>query len=167
MQIASGQLDLYHILQVEPGAHASVIDAAYRALARMLHPDHSHASTNEAMALLNRAYGVLRDPARRAAYDQTRLGAAPSNQAPIVTPPPTTTSRDPAVLAYGRYAGWALEQVLVRDPDYLRWLARHTSGRHYRTQIERLFAQQQQANRCPSMSGRRNPRRSFEPLRSR
>ena len=37
-------------------------------------------------------------------------------------------------------AGYTLGEILRRDPDYLRWLARHSSGVRYRRAILRLLA---------------------------
>lgn len=65
--------DLYKILQVDTEAEPEVIEAAYRRLARKYHPDVSAAAgAVERMQELNAAYQVLRDPARRAAYDAAR-----------------------------------------------------------------------------------------------
>ena len=135
--------DLYQILQVDPRAHPAVITAAYRALARLLHPDHSQEATEAPMARLNRAYEVLRDPERRQAYDRTRAAVtAPSAPPPSplrTPPPPARPGSSASQLRYGRYQGWSLDQLVRHDPDYLRWLARHTSGRHHRAEIERLL----------------------------
>jgi curved DNA-binding protein CbpA len=62
--------DLYEILEVSPRASQDVIHAAYRVLARNIHPDHN-ASFDAAstMRTLNAAYEVLKDPVRRARYD--------------------------------------------------------------------------------------------------
>jgi hypothetical protein len=43
------------------------------------------------------------------------------------------------MLDFGRYSGWTIEQVAQRDPDYLRWLARHSSGLRYRGEIARTL----------------------------
>ena len=67
----NSQEDLYEILQVHHSAEPEVIEAAYRRLLRMYHPDVN--DTQEAHSVtvrLNRAYEVLGDPARRAEYDQ-------------------------------------------------------------------------------------------------
>jgi hypothetical protein len=37
---------------------------------------------------------------------------------------------------FGRYAGWTIKQLARHDPDYLKWLARHSSGIRYRRLIE-------------------------------
>ena len=47
------------------------------------------------------------------------------------------------MLCYGRYAGWTLEQLAKRDPEYLRWLVRHTSGLRYRARIQELLSRQE------------------------
>ena len=65
--------DLYEILQVHHAAEPEVIEAAYRRLARKYHPDVNKAPQAEGMmAALNRAYEVLGDPDKRAAYDRER-----------------------------------------------------------------------------------------------
>jgi curved DNA-binding protein CbpA len=150
VRVTSGHLDLYRILQVDPAAQPAVILAAYRALARMWHPDQTGSDTGGAMALINRAYAVLRDPEQRGVYDRERAsGATSPATVPIRTPPPADARRPAAapdrsaggtVLTHGRYKGWTLEQLVRHDPDYLGWLARHTSGRHHRPEIDRLLA---------------------------
>ncbi len=65
-----GDSRLYDLLQVHPAASQSVIQAAYRALARQWHPDVNVSPEGaERMRQLNDAYGVLSDPASRARYD--------------------------------------------------------------------------------------------------
>ncbi len=65
--------DYYAIIQVDPRAERDVIDAAYRRLASKYHPDVDHSpGATERMMLLNAAYDVLSDPAKRAAYDLSR-----------------------------------------------------------------------------------------------
>ena len=64
----------YKVLQVDPSAEPEVIEAAFRRLARKYHPDVNPAPEAAArMRDLTAAYGTLRDPARRAAYDQLRV----------------------------------------------------------------------------------------------
>ena len=66
--------DLYEILQVHPTAHPDVIQAAYRRLAMLYHPDrNSSTEAAEMMKRLNLAYEILGDPDRRAAYDRARV----------------------------------------------------------------------------------------------
>lgn len=135
-------MDCYEVLQVHPRAHPQVITAAYRALARMLHPDHAGDRTDAPMARLNRAYAVVRDPESRATYDRQREAAAapPKTQRPLKTPTPPATGRSGTVLRYGRYEGWTLQDLVRHDSDYLRWLQRHPSGRQYRAELDRLLA---------------------------
>jgi curved DNA-binding protein CbpA len=62
--------DLYGILGLTPRATANEIKSAYRRLARKYHPDVSASPDSEArFVIINRAYQVLSDPHRRAAYD--------------------------------------------------------------------------------------------------
>lgn len=73
----AGDQSLYDILQVSPKACPEVIQAAYRVLARVYHPDVSMAADADARTRrLNAAYGILSDPGRRAIYDASRAFAA-------------------------------------------------------------------------------------------
>jgi curved DNA-binding protein CbpA len=65
--------DFYKTLQVDPEADPDVIGAAYRKLAQRYHPDVTDDPTARArMAAINAAWEILRDPAKRAAYDRDR-----------------------------------------------------------------------------------------------
>lgn len=65
--------DYYATLGVEPGAGDAEIKTAYRRLARKYHPDVSkEAGAEEKFKAVNEAYEALRDPQKRAAYDQLR-----------------------------------------------------------------------------------------------
>ena len=67
--------DYYGILGVEPSAGESEIKTAYRRLARKYHPDVSkEAGAEDKLKAVNEAYEALRDPQKRAAYDQLRAG---------------------------------------------------------------------------------------------
>ena len=134
--------DLYHVLHVDPAADPDVIAAAFRVLARKMHPDQGGQEAAH-MAELNHAYGVLRDPSARAAYDRERRGmiAAPStprSEAPAGARR-TDRPRGDARLDFGRYEGWTLREVARRDIDYLRWLSRHASGARHRPEIAVLL----------------------------
>lgn len=62
---------LYDVLGVAPGAEEVVVEAAYRALIKKYHPDQAGASdAGRTAAEVNAAYAVLKDPGRRAEYDQ-------------------------------------------------------------------------------------------------
>jgi curved DNA-binding protein len=65
--------DYYDTLGVSPGASEAEIKTAYRRLARKFHPDVSkEAGAEERFKAVNEAYEALRDPGKRAAYDQLR-----------------------------------------------------------------------------------------------
>ena len=136
--------DAYRILQVDPSAEEVVIQAAYRALARRFHPDGDEPDAHR-MAELNRAYAILRDPASRRRHDtkRTMLHAQPI---PVAHPggrvdawTPRRTPAAPALLDFGRYAGWRISDLARHDPDYLRWLSRHSSGLRFREAIARAL----------------------------
>lgn len=64
--------DYYSILEVSPTATATEIRRSYRRLARLHHPDLNQQALDIHIKRLNEAYEVLRDPLKRAAYDQQR-----------------------------------------------------------------------------------------------
>jgi curved DNA-binding protein CbpA len=64
--------DYYAILEVSPDATAAEIRRSYRRLARLHHPDLNQQALDIHIKRLNKAYEVLRDPLKRAAYDQQR-----------------------------------------------------------------------------------------------
>lgn len=78
--------DYYQTLGVEPGAGETEIKTAYRRLARKYHPDVSEeAGAEDKFKAVNEAYEALRDPDKRAAYDQLRAsGYRPGDE---VRPP--------------------------------------------------------------------------------
>lgn len=79
--------DYYGILGLEQGAGDAEIKSAYRRLARKYHPDVSkEAGAEDKFKAVNEAYEALRDPQKRAAYDQLRArGYRPGDD---VRPPP-------------------------------------------------------------------------------
>ncbi|MGH2462550.1 MAG: DnaJ domain-containing protein [Candidatus Limnocylindria bacterium] len=144
-------LDAYKVLQIDPSALPEVVEAAYRALARIRDPDRNDLSyASEAMADLNWAYSILRDPERRIHYDQTRgaavavsaaegslrerMEAARGGESQGINP------EGKIVLDFGRYSGMSLVEVARVDPEYLEWLKRRPLAARYRQQIEELTA---------------------------
>jgi curved DNA-binding protein len=68
-----GFQDYYKILSVAPDADSKTIKTAYRKLARKYHPDVSeHHEAEEKFKQIAEAYEVLKDPKKRAQYDELR-----------------------------------------------------------------------------------------------
>src|ERR1035437_1123536 len=64
--------DLYQLLDVHPRARPAVIEAAYRAMMKEIHPD-TGASTDGVRAVeINEAHDALTDPHQRRQYDRSR-----------------------------------------------------------------------------------------------
>lgn len=84
--------NLYRILHVQSDAPEEIIQSSYRTLMTKLrrHPDLG--GDHYTATLINEAYAVLSDPARRAAYDEAcrSVAAGPQKPAepPTVKPPP-------------------------------------------------------------------------------
>jgi curved DNA-binding protein CbpA len=82
-------IDYYALLGISPRAAPAEIQAAYRQLAKVCHPD-LHADAAQAvdrMARLNAAKAILLDPSTRAAYDASRR-ARSAVAAAVSTPVP-------------------------------------------------------------------------------
>lgn len=147
--------DAYRTLQVDPSAEPSVIQAAFRALARLYHPDGSRPDVAR-MARINAAYRVLRDPELRQQYDRTHartlhpvrmaVDRGPAREAGPMSRRSAGSDGSP-VLDFGRYAGWRISDLARHDADYLRWLARHSSGLRYREAIARVLPREPDLNR--------------------
>ena len=67
------ETDYYAILGVSHQATQSEIKRSYRRLARKYHPDLNQQALDTYIKRFNEAYGVLGNPAKRAAYDQQGL----------------------------------------------------------------------------------------------
>lgn len=73
--MANQELSYYDLLQVSPHACKEVIEAAYRALQKQMHPDQG--GDTELAQVINRAREVLTDPTERNRYDtRLRIGSA-------------------------------------------------------------------------------------------
>ena len=78
--------DYYKTLGIARDASAEAIKKAYRMLIRKHHPDVNQAGDGGDKAKkINEAYGVLGEPAKRAAYDALGSGARPGQ--PFRPPP--------------------------------------------------------------------------------
>jgi curved DNA-binding protein len=83
--------DYYEVLGVARGANPDEVKRAYRKLARKYHPDVSKEKNAEnKFKELQEAYEVLRDPEKRAAYDQLGRDYRPGQQ---FRPPPDWSQR--------------------------------------------------------------------------
>ena len=138
--------DPYRILQVQYDADPDVVRAAYRVLARKVHPDASEPLDETAerrMTDLNWAYTLVRDPVKREAWESDRRRTPPPTPGEDATHGaprgPLDSDGGDLRLDFGRYQGWTLGEVAKRDPDYLSWLRRHQSGARYRDAIDILL----------------------------
>ncbi|MCP9001130.1 J domain-containing protein [Pseudarthrobacter sp. RMG13] len=101
------QPDYYDVLRVKPAASQQEISRAYRVLMRTHHPDLDGDATDGAKAggdptraellRIMQAFAVLRDPARRAAYDRSRTGINAQGAGPVVIPVRIVNRRDEPV----------------------------------------------------------------------
>jgi len=145
----------YDLLMISPNADREIITLVYRHLAKRYHPDRDPSPQAQArMTELNEAYDVLSDGSKRARYDEILGVTAPAGSAgssvagasPVPADPygeagapPLTPEAQGSILTFGRYRGWALNQVERQDRDYIEWLSRTTMGRNYRLELERLL----------------------------
>jgi curved DNA-binding protein CbpA len=154
----------YDVMMLSPAADGRLVTVVYRHLAKRYHPDLDPSPEAAArMAELNEAYAVLSDRDRRARYDGSLgiesappIGAArvsvpphdPADETSVTStetpygeagPPPVNPVPSGSRLTFGRYRGWALNQVGRVDRDYLEWLSRTTLGRSYRQELEDLL----------------------------
>jgi hypothetical protein len=98
----------YQLLHVQPDAPVEVIRSSYRTIMQRLrvHPDLG--GDPEAARLLNEAWAVLGDPARRAAYDRELADRSrPGPQSPA-GPPPARAAPEPSATGLYRSLGTCL-----------------------------------------------------------
>lgn len=110
--------DLYAILGVSPSADAETIERAFRDQIKQTHPDLAKNKADElgrtaAASRLNQAADILRDPARRAAYDLDRAAA---RAAAYVAARPATTP-GPKPQASGPGSAWRAAPGSPSRPD--------------------------------------------------
>lgn len=136
--------DYYGLLGVDPRAERAAIHRAYRDMARRFHPDVT--GDESTMKMINAAWDVLRDAARRATYDAERgapvqatiAAAAPAPSQPDHAGPPPGHPNGP-VLTYGRYEGWSLGEIGAVDPAYLEWLREAPGYRWLRGDVDAVL----------------------------
>jgi curved DNA-binding protein CbpA len=99
--------NLYRILHVQPDAPEEIIQSSYRTLMMKLrrHPDLG--GDHYTATLINEAYAVLSDPAKRAAYDEAwrSVAARPDASAPGTEPAPAPAPACPFCGAVHGFAG--------------------------------------------------------------
>jgi curved DNA-binding protein CbpA len=137
-------------------------------LARRHHPDVAGERHTAVMSRINAAFDRLRDPSRRAAYDDELDGAARAagrprhprrGHAPPSVPGQRSDGRfawaperdgtggagpppgrpSGSVLAFGRHVGWSIGEIARVDPGYLQWLEDRREGRPYLDEIDRAL----------------------------
>ena len=90
---------------------------------------------------------LVAPPQRHASADGTPDGDSMLARSIADGQPPPLTSAETSMTAgdlrldFGRYQGWSLYDLAKRDPAYLRWLARHSSGLRFRRDIARVLGE--------------------------
>lgn len=69
---ATSDPDYYEVLQLSPNADPETVHRVFRVLAQRFHPDNLDTGDEGTFKALMRAYEVVSDPTRRAAYDAQR-----------------------------------------------------------------------------------------------
>lgn len=111
-----GGVDYYELLGIDRSASTADVKAAYRSLAKVMHPDAG--GTAGTFTMLRQAYETLRDPARRAAYDrggQTVPAPRPAWRA-SPRPRPDRAARVARTGAAGRLRGFGADPDFVPPP---------------------------------------------------
>jgi curved DNA-binding protein CbpA len=63
-------IDYYELLQISPNAELATIQRVHKLLSSRYHPDNPESGDTERFLLLQQAYAVLSDPAKRAEYEK-------------------------------------------------------------------------------------------------
>lgn len=71
-------VDYYSVLEVAPGCSAKGLELAYHELAKRYHPDNRETADVDKFSEILAAYRVLRDPLKRAEYDQRHFPDQPT-----------------------------------------------------------------------------------------
>lgn len=71
-------VDYYRVLEVDPGCDEATLDAAYRRLAKIFHPDHPETADPDRFAAILEAHRALRTPQQRTAYDLRHAANVPA-----------------------------------------------------------------------------------------
>lgn len=146
----------YQVLMVDPGVDDDVLTAVHTRLVERARGADAGGRNRERLEAIEEAYGVLHDRERRRRYDLEQAYASDRHAVPVTSGPPSVITigsarsgvdavRAPVltgsarVLDFGRYAGWSLRQVAMRDRDYLEWLRRAPGGRQYRAEIAAIL----------------------------
>lgn len=111
--MAHDQLDPYRVLGV--GRRASILEIARarRRMAKRYHPDVAEGAGDAGMRSVNEAWELLRDPARRLAWDSAHAEGGAMGAA-WVAQPAGVAPRGPSTGERSSHAGWwALASFLV------------------------------------------------------
>jgi curved DNA-binding protein CbpA len=145
--------DPYEVLGVPRNASNRQIRAAYVARARLAHPDLVGRRGLDVMRALNEAWGVLKDGARKAAWDQANRppgsaagsgpgsagsgdGARPFWTGAMGRPPGRASG---PVVPFGIYEGWSIGEIARSDRGYLLWLRDRPEAGALRQEILRML----------------------------
>jgi curved DNA-binding protein CbpA len=107
------RIDAYEVLGVDPTVTDEELRRAHRRLVRHHHPDHAppeaRAEATRRVQTINLAYGLVRDPERRAHHDRLRARAVLDRDA--------AAQWDALARSAGRWAGrwWRTHRLTARD----------------------------------------------------
>jgi hypothetical protein len=136
----------FDVLGVRPDADWATIKRTYRELARRFHPD-GLTPDQARMSEINRAYDALSRARRQPPQERPLVPVGPGRPERHGTPGSLLRRVQDAqaaaspVIDFGEYAGWRVADVARRDPNYLRWLSRHSSGVRYRRAIAEVLGE--------------------------
>jgi hypothetical protein len=111
-------VDYYEVLGVGRSASAREIKSAYRALAKVMHPDAGGSA--DTFRLLQEAYETLKDPVRRFHYDRSGAHSRPMSR-PNTPTRPKRTGRTGRLRNFGEDPGFAPPRPRVDLGDVPWW----------------------------------------------